>query len=82
MCSPRTSWEFVVHFDYEYSIIKGTRKFTWTSLVSFPVGLDRDIRSLHAPGRQFYVGCRWCTLSALIVQLVGFDISNGINCQV
>ena len=33
-CSPHTSWEFVMYMDYEYSILKGTRKFSWTSLVS------------------------------------------------
>lgn len=55
-------WEFIMYLDYEYSIVRGRRKFLWTSL--------------------FYVGCRWCTLAALIIQLVGFDSSYGINCQV
>jgi len=57
-----TSWEFVMYLDYEFSILRGRRKFSWTSL--------------------FYVGCRWCTLAALIVQLVGFGNFHGINCQV
>jgi len=51
-----------MYLDYEFSILRGRRKFSWTSL--------------------FYVGCRWCTLAALIVQLVGFGNFHGINCQV
>ena len=48
----------------------------------FPVGVNLKIRGFYGSNRQFYVGCRWCTLAALTVQLVGFDSSHGINCQV
>ena len=80
-CSPHTSWEFIIYLDYEYSIIRGTRKFTWTSLVS-SFSAQLGIRGLYTLGRQLYVGCRWCTLAAVIIQLVGFDVTGGINCQV
>ena len=47
----------------------------------FLLGLDR-IGIPHAAGRQLYLACRWSTLCAMIMQLLGFDHSNGINCEV
>jgi len=54
-------WEFVLHLDYEYSIITGKRK------------LSRTV--------PLYVVCRWSTLLAIIMQLVGIDYPAGVNCQ-
>ena len=77
-----SSWEFISNLDYEYSVITGKRKFTWTfPACLFSFNLDHRIRRLT--GRlQLYVGCRWCPLFAIISQILGFDTSNKINCHV
>ncbi|KAF8273282.1 hypothetical protein EI94DRAFT_1297673 [Lactarius quietus] len=54
-------WEFVSNLDFEYSILTGKRKLTWTS--------------------PLYLGCRWSSLSLVIVQFIGLDTSYEINCQ-
>jgi len=54
-------WEFVLNFDYEFSLITRKRKFNRTA--------------------PLYLACRWSTLCAMIMQLVAFDQSNGVNCE-
>ncbi|KAH9999660.1 hypothetical protein BJV74DRAFT_165734 [Russula compacta] len=53
----------------------------------FVLNLDYDY-SIIMRKRKFnrtqpiYLGCRWCTLLAVITQLVGLDTAQGIDCRV
>jgi hypothetical protein len=76
-----TSWEFVLNFDYECSIITGKRKFKWAVPVRTTLSLY-DTATLHTVGLQIYLACRWSTLLAVIIHLINLDTSNGINCKV
>ncbi|KAH9034713.1 hypothetical protein EDB85DRAFT_2144148 [Lactarius pseudohatsudake] len=55
-------WEFVLNLDFEYSILMGKRKLTWTS--------------------PLYLGCRWSSMSLIIIQFLGYDTPHEINCQI
>ncbi|KAH8994996.1 hypothetical protein EDB92DRAFT_252115 [Lactarius akahatsu] len=57
-------WDFVLNLGFEYSILTGKRRLTWTS--------------------PLYLGCRWSSLSLVIVQFLALDSggSHAIDCQV
>ncbi|KAI9439923.1 hypothetical protein H4582DRAFT_1560899 [Lactarius indigo] len=54
-------WDFVLNLDFEYSVLTGKRKLTWTS--------------------PLYLGCRWSSLSLVIVQFLALDGPHVIDCQ-
>jgi hypothetical protein len=70
------------NLDYEYSVVMGNRD----AARSFPVG-----STIHQPcqewmtsynDHQIYVACRWCTLLAVIVQLLYINGLYKDDCQV
>ena len=78
------SWEFFTTLDYEWSIIQGRRPYRWTiwvrstaSLFFPPTDLHSDIHRL-----QIYSLTRVAALLSVIVNIIGFDASKPINCQV
>jgi hypothetical protein len=59
----------------------GKRKFMW----SVPVRALYDMAhhgSLYIVNHQLYLGCRWCTLVNLVMNLTNLNMSTVINCQV
>ena len=61
------------------------RKFIWTQLVCLLLASMRRLRLEVLTGmlwHQLYMGCRWCTLFTLIIQLVGFDTTQRFDCSV
>jgi len=78
--SPCTSWEFVQSIGYEYAIITGRRKLTWTSPVCMlQPHHDRHVHLLH---RQLYIVARWLTLFLITIEFVTLNKPHGMNCQV
>ena len=51
-------------------------------MFTFGINEAAQTGSSHAVDHQLYMGCRWCTLFTLILQLAGFDIVQRFDCSV
>ena len=79
-----SSWEFATTLDYEWNIIRRHRPFRWTVWVRvnalFLLGFAAQILSRAV--WQVYSTTRISTLVAVILVLVGVDVTVPSNCVV
>jgi len=77
-------WEFVTTLDYEWSVIRRRRPYRWTIGVRDDSHLPDPEMRLICPSsiRQIYSITRLATLMAVILSMLGIDITTPLNCQV
>ena len=78
-----SSWEFVTTLEYEWSVIRRHRTFRWTIFVSvFLLNFCCPGAGLIYSVWQIYSTTRIFTLIAVILSLVGFDVTAArFNCE-
>jgi hypothetical protein len=83
-----SSWEFFTTLGYELDVIRGRRPYRWTILVcgllsGFVVAHTiTEQRIIDLCLLQIYSITRIATLLSIILNMVGFDSTAPINCQV
>ena len=78
-----SSWEFFTTLGYEWDVIRGRRPYRWTILVCGLLSgsiVAYTLTDLHLP--QIYSITRVATLLSIVLNMVGFDSTEPIYCQV
>lgn len=93
--SAHVSWEFICNIGFEYGLLRGRRLWRWTAAVSGPSSPSFSPslhQSYHIPAvtngllyfffPQIYIACRLCTISQVVIDLVGLSLLHEFDCKV
>ena len=76
-----SSWEYLTTLGYEWDVIRGHRPYRWTILVSGLLSGFQQ-KNINPHLSQIYSITRAATLLSIVLNMMGFDSSVPIYCQV